>query len=66
MCASSSPSFGETPEKRAIWQQPVAGALHFAGEAFNSGSIMTMHSAMESGAATAKRIIASRRGKAKL
>lgn len=27
-----------------MWQEPVANSVYFAGEAFNTGSIMTMHS----------------------
>jgi len=62
----SSPCFGETSEMRELWSEPVDGKLYFAGEAFNSASIMTVHGAMETAHKVANKIIQSQQNASKL
>jgi len=55
----SSPSFGTTPEMRAIWSVPINKKVYFGGEAFNRDSIMTLHGAMETSVVNANNILQS-------
>jgi monoamine oxidase len=45
---------GATPADRTMMGKPVAGLLHFAGEAVSENYAATMHGAYETGLAAAK------------